>query len=319
MRIILNTVLSILLPIIFGFFIKLLKVFGDGDSLIIRKFVVRCTVPFIIFKNLYNADIKEFGQLIPSFSSFLLITIFYFISCYIIYDILKVKEENKNSFAFSTMYGNYGYMGWGVVNNFYGEKGLNRSIFFTIFFWPIFLISGFLFIFLKSHKGISKRIFFKTILINASIPIFSAILGILFNTLRIKIPEFLNSFIVSFANLTIPLILFTIGLELNLKLDLSDTKLTFLSLSIRLVFSQIFGILTIIILKFLFQNIDSMTIRVILIETVMPTATMAPFFSEYSESNRPLISSIITFSTLISLVTIPIWYILIEKFLIKFF
>ncbi|MCX8059154.1 MAG: AEC family transporter [Spirochaetes bacterium] len=317
MNIILNTILSILIPIFFGFLIKNLKVFQDGDSLIIRKFVIRCTVPFIIFKNLYSADISEFSQLLPCFSGFLLITIFYFVLVYILYDILKISKPEKNSFSFSTMYGNYGYMGWGVVNSFYGEKGLNRSIFFTIFFWPIFLITGFLFIFLKNHKGISKKVFFKTTLINASIPIISAILGILFNFFNIILPQFILNFISSFSSLTIPLILFTIGLELNLKLNFSDTRLIFLSLIIRLLLSQIFGLITIIILKIFIKNIDTITIKVILIETVMPTATMTPFFSEYTESNRSLISSIITFSTLISLVTIPIWYVLIEKFLIN--
>jgi|YNPMSStandDraft_2_1061718.scaffolds.fasta_scaffold00027_42 hypothetical protein len=319
MNLIINTVLSILLPIFFGFIIKNLKVFSDGDSLILRKFVIRCTVPFIIFKNLFFADVSEFSQLIPSLFGFVLISLFYFLFVLFITSFLRFSQNKLNSVAFSTMFGNYGYMGWGVVNSFFGEKGLNRSIFFTMFFWPIFLILGFLFIFLKTHKGISKKVFFKTILINASIPIISSILGISANLLKLKLPIVFETFIINFANLTIPLILFTIGLELNFKFDILNNKLIFISVFTRLIFSQIFAIITCFIILKLFKYIDKLTLKVIMIETVMPTATMAPFFSEYTDTDRHLTSVIITISTILSLITIPLWYLLIENFLIKIF
>jgi len=216
---VINTVLSILLPICFGAFLKIFKIFKENDSAVLRKFIIKATVPFIIFRNLYSAQISELNQILPSFLGFFLITVLYFIFSILISRWLVSKEEEKHSFSLSTMFGNYGYMGWGVVQNFYGQQGLTRSIFFTMFFWPVFLVMGFLYLFLGSEGKISKKTMVQTIVKNASIPISSALLGITFNLLQIKIPEVLHSFISQFAGITIPGILFTIGLELNFQLE----------------------------------------------------------------------------------------------------
>ena len=53
--------------------------------------------------------------------------------------------------------------------------------------------------------------------------------------------------------------------------------------------------------------------KVILIESIMPTAAISPFFTEYMKSDKEIVSGILTYSTLISLITIPFWFIVVER------
>ena len=46
---------------------------------------------------------------------------------------------------------------------------------------------------------------------------------------------------------------------------------------------------------------------------IMPTAATSPLFADFIDSDREVVSGIITASTLFALVTLPIWYTLIEK------
>ena len=309
---IIELVINILLPIALGYLFKKLKVFNQFEINTLRKFVIKVTVPFIIFRNLYKSDFSELNQILPSIIALFLITFFFFLISYN-YSKLFIKDEpKKHSFNLSTMFGNYGYLGWGVTFTFYSDPGLTRSVFFTMFFWPVFLIFGFLYIYLAQKKEFSYEIFIKTLLTNALPPLVYAAAGIIFNISSIIIPESIFNVINKFANITIPMILFTIGLNLKFKLDFHKIKIVSMSSFIRVIAGFAIGYITILILS-MFTSIDLLTRKVILVESIMPTAAMTPFFSEFIKTDSELISAIITFSTILSLITIPFWYIVIES------
>jgi predicted permease len=58
--------------------------------------------------------------------------------------------------------------------------------------------------------------------------------------------------------------------------------------------------------------LDVLSRDVILMQAVMPTATMATFFSEYASMDEKLLSGIIAVSTLLSFVTLPLWVLVIR-------
>lgn len=309
---ILTLIVSILIPIVLGFFFKIIKLFNQQENATLRKFVVKVSVPFIIFRNLYNADYNVLNQIVPLILALFLLTFLFLITSLLLSKLVKKSHEEENSLILASTFGNYGYLGWGIMFYFYGNPGLTRSVFFTMFFWPVFLTFGFLFIYFSEKSNFSKEIFIKTLLKNASVPIISAFLGLIFKLYNIPIPELINNTINTFANFTIPLILFTIGLSLNFKLNLKKIKLISLSSSIRLIFGFFLGLITIFILS-LFTKLDLLSKKIILMEAIMPTATMTPFFIDYLNSDEELISAIITFSTIFSLISIPIWYFFVEK------
>ncbi len=309
---IISLVIGVLLPISFGFLLKNIRIFKLQDSKVLRKFVIKATVPFIIFRNLYNAEYEELNQIFPLVSAFIILTILFFLISLLFFKSTKFDIAKKNSFSFATMFGNYGYLGWGICFQFFGNAGLTRSVFFTMFFWPVFLIFGFLFIIINSYKTISIHDVLKILGKNALPPIFSALLGITFNIFDFVVPDVIWNFIINFAGITIPLILFTIGIELNFRLNLHDIKIVLYSTFSRLILGFFLGFITLQVILFFF-NPDLISQKVILIESIMPTATMVPFFSEFSITDEEITSGIITFSTILSLITIPLFYLLIES------
>lgn len=304
-------IISVLLPIFFGYFLKLIKVFSTEDAIILRRFIVKASVPFIIFKNLYTADVTIFSQILPNLLGFIFVSILY--TLFSKYSASFVSKNLKESRAYSiaTQFGNYGYLGWGIMFYFFGDGGFSRAVFFSMFFWPVFLILGFLMIYIEQKNHFSQKDFYNALLNNATIPILSAVLGLLFNIYKINFHPVIKDFIFTFSSFTIPMILFSIGLDFTFKLDKKRIKIALFSSFIRLIFGMIFAIIAVFIISRIFK-IDQLTFKVILLETVMPTATMTAFFSDFIDMDKELLASTLTLSTLLSLVTLPIWYYLVQ-------
>ncbi len=312
----LELVLTINFPIFLGWIFKQLKLFPDKESAVLRKFVIKVTVPFLIFRNLYNADTKEFSQMLPMIASLCLILVF---SAIIVVSLRNLSSSDKtisNSFCIGSFVGNYSYLGWGVLSYFYGETGFTRGVFFSMFFWPVVLSVGFTIVWFLSRTSsgdTSKDKIIHALTSNAIPPVLSAFLAMAMNFYGIKLPAWLTQSIGSIANITIPAILFTVGLSLSVMLKKGTVRPVIFGTFFRTVFGMIIGVAVLSIVSFCFKNLDITTKKVILMESVMPSAALSPFFADFVDSDKEIVSGIVTFSTLFSLVTLPFWYFIIEK------
>ena len=309
-------VLTINFPIFLGWIFKQLKLFPDNESAVLRKFVIKATVPFLIFRNLYNADTKEFSQMLPMIVSLCLILVFSGILVVSTRNLSSSDKKISNSFCLGSFVGNYSYLGWGVLSYFYGENGFTRGVFFSMFFWPVVLSVGFSIIWFLSKESsgnASKDKIIHALTSNAIPPVLSAFLAMAMNFYGIKIPEWLAKSISSIANITIPAILFTVGLSLSVMLKKGTFRPVILGTFFRTIFGMIIGTVVLSIVSFCFKDIDITTKKVILMESVMPSAALSPFFADFVDSDKEVVSGIVTFSTLFSLVTLPFWYFMIEK------
>lgn len=312
----LELVLTINFPIFLGWIFKQLKLFPDKESAILRKFVIKVTVPFLIFRNLYNADTKEFSQLLPMIVSLCLTLAISAVLVVSLRGLSSSDQKVSNSFCVGSFVGNYSYLGWGVLSYFYGESGFTRGVFFSMFFWPAVLSTGFTMIWFLSRASSGKTSKDKIIQVltsNAIPPVLSAFLAMAMNFYGVKLPAWLTQSISSIANITIPAILFTVGLSLSIMLKKGTVRPVVLGTFFRTVFGMIVGVAVLSIVSFCFKNIDITTKKVILMESVMPSAALSPFFADFIDSDKEVVSGIVTFSTLFSLITLPFWYFVIEK------
>ena len=312
----LELVLAINFPIFLGWIFKQLKLFPDKESAVLRKFVIKVTVPFLIFRNLYNADTKEFSQMLPMIASLCLILT---LSALLVVSLRNLSSSDKtisNSFCLGSFVGNYSYLGWGVLSYFYGETGFTRGVFFSMFFWPVVLSVGFTIVWFLSRSSsgkASKDKIIHALTSNAIPPVVSAALAMAMNLYGIKLPAWLTQSIGSIANITIPAILFTVGLSLSVMLKKETVRPVILGTFFRTIFGMIVGIAVLSIVSFCFEGVDITTKKVILMESVMPSAATSPFFADFVDSDKEVVSGIVTFSTLLSLATLPFWYVLIEQ------
>ncbi len=313
---ILLLLVPLVLPMGLGTIFRSIKLFNNAESDALRKFVVRVSIPFLILKNMYNADMASLGQFLPLVTAYFLLTLLYTVSARFLSPLIPGTPVQQNTLAFSIMMGNYAFLGWGVVHSFFGEPALVRAVLFTTFAWPSFLFCGFWLIHQREKEREKKgEISFWMLLVkNASVPLLSVAVGLGLNVLKIKIPGAIWVQVENFAAFTIPMILFTIGLNFSFRMPVSKLKLILVSSVSRLVGGFCLGLIVVLILNVLLP-IDLVSRKVILIQSVMPTATFSFFFTGYIEMDNELLSGIIGFSTLLSLLTLPLWYIFVEYLL----
>lgn len=297
---------------------RLLNIFDERAIGSLRKFIIEVTVPFLIFKNLFKANVSDLNQVFPAALSFFILTGFFTLLPLLFIKLFgthfKLTEELKNTYLFSTFMGNYAFLGWGIIYSFYGERGFTRAVFFTMFFWVVFLFWGFVLLYFKNKrvKENKDNSFIKTAIIKAVPPLIAAILGMILNVINLNIPDVLWNFILEFAALTIPMILFTIGLNFKLRIKLSKFKIVIFTSVFRLILGFVLGLFTIFFIKIILP-IDNLTIKIVLLESIMPTATMSVFFIDFTNIDKELMASVITLSTLFALITIPMWFFVIEN------
>jgi predicted permease len=309
----LNTMLAILLPIGLGYLLKLSRIFQENDIAALRKFVIRVAVPFLIFQNLYRADVASLRQALPIVLGFVLLTTLYTLAARLISPRVANGEKQQLTFAFSVFAGNYAFLGWGVIVSFFGTQALTRAVFFSMFFWPVFLICGFILRrrFENGTENTEKTGFLKILVRHAGVPIIVATSGLSLNIFNVRLPEVMNGFISQFAALAIPMILFAIGQNLQLLMPAARLRLVLAASFFRLIAGFALGLAVVAVLR-LFFNLDILSHQVILLQAVMPTATMATFFGEYVAIDEELLSGIIAVSTLLSFLTLPLWVMVIR-------
>ncbi len=310
---ILNTMLAILLPIALGYLLKLGRLFKEGEIAALRKFVMRVALPFLIFQNLYRADVASLQQALPIVLAFILLTGLYTVAARLISPLIASGEKQKLTFAFAVFAGNYAFLGWGVIVSFFGDQALTRAVFFSMFFWPVFLTCGFFLrrIFENGSDKATKAGFLKILVRHAGVPIVAATAALTLNISRIRLPGAIDGFVSQFAVLAIPMILFAIGQNLRLFMPAAQLRLVLAASLFRLVGGFALGLAVVALLR-LFFNLDTLSRQVILLQAVMPTATMTTFFAEYVSIDEELLSGVIAVSTMLSFFSLPLWVMVIR-------
>ncbi len=309
----LGTLLGILLPISLGYLLKQTRLFHEVEIVALRKFVMRVALPFLIFQNLYHADTASLSQALPIVTAFALLTTLYTGAALLFAPLAASERKQRQTFAFAVFAGNYAFLGWGVVTAFLGAAALTRAVFFSMFFWPVFLICGLTMRHLDGGQKAGGEPGLLGVLVrHAGLPISVASGALALNLAKVSLPPMIDGFVFQFAALAIPLILFVIGQSLTLWMPLPRLRLVLGASLFRLIGGWGLGLLVVWLIRAVFP-VDRLSQQVILLQAAMPTATMSTFFGEYVELDEELLSGTIAVSTLLSFFTLPLWVGLIRR------
>jgi len=165
--------------------------------------VIRVSVPALVFINMYNTDFKTLKQLIPVASAYVILTVILMLLSFMV--LVKVKDKRlKTAYIISIVWGNYGWMGWAVLNGVFGQAGFSRGVFFTALWWPILYLGSFL---VSKLTKIDSTLDVKNYIINMTVPTVALILGVIFNLLNIPLYEPLTYSLSKFGDMTVTYIL----------------------------------------------------------------------------------------------------------------
>jgi malate permease and related proteins len=305
----LGPILGILLPIGIGIGLRQFRVFDEEDGSRIRRFCIQFTVPLLVFSSMYSAQTEVFGQLGPMVVSMLLMTACFFGVGYLGSLVTKDKAERAAIHA-STTFGNYGWIGWAVANVVLGADGFQRAVFFTSMWWPSFYSYGLLIGIVHNESEERRGVLIITLKRLAPVAIALAT-GITFNLAKITVPDVLYSTIRNFGDMSVSLILLTVGLHLKFSSLIGHFPKALLVSLLRFIPGPIIGIAVAALGKAVF-GLDEISVRVVLLNSALPVATIIAVLGDNYPMKTDIVGASIVLSTVLSLVVLPIWIIVIE-------
>lgn len=297
---IVEALLGITLPILAGYILRKTRYYSENNAGAIRLFVTRICIPTMVFSNLYESDMQTLEQFLPLTLALILFTIFAWIFSYFITRIGAWKEKQMENIQM-IVFSNVGFIGWAVLFSVLGEPGLNRGIIFSTFFWVNQYLIGFLSyrLTVKNQQNPPRL----EGLLPSVLPVFiSVLLGTALNLLKLQVPAVLFSFLDKFGQMTVPLILFSLGMSVSLKSSFGRIREL---LPLVLFRHLIIGAATVLTL-FLLPQLDEISRQVVIIESLMPIAAGVLVIGEVFKRDMEYISSGIALSTILSFLTIPL-------------
>lgn len=291
----------IFLLILVGFFLSKRRILSSEGQRELTSLLLYVLLPCTLIKSFdieYSYDILTRG-LKMSFFMFGIYIISYFLARFISGKYGE-PENRKDIHVLSMILPNVGFMGYPIINALIGPDAIIYAVMcnmgFEFFAWTV----GINTVSKNSPVKVTENPVFSLLKTPAILAILT---GMVLFTTPLYIPEPLISTVNLLAGAMSPVAMIIVGISLansNLS-NIIKNKYIYISSLVRLF---AIPLITMLILKLISAENLSYTIPLILIS--MPTAGYATMFATKYENDSLLASEIISMSTLISLISIPL-------------
>jgi predicted permease len=297
-------ILKVLVPIGIGIFLVQTRILQQEDSRTIRKLCVRFAIPLLVFTSLYKTELTVLSQVAPMCVALVAMSLALFGLGWT--SALLVKGPDRRTAVHASIaFGNYGWIGWAASQVFFGDAGFQRAIFFTLLFWPALYVLGLPIGLI--HAGREEGQKHWRLILGMAGPSLSALtLGAGMNWAGVRIPSFVYDPIQQFAAMAVPLILLSVGVQLEFRTMKSQLAPAGLISVARLVVGPAIGVAVLVLVRRT-TGCDDPSAHVILLQSAMPIATLTPILADNYRMDLNVVGAAIVLSTLVSLVTIPVW------------
>ncbi len=304
-----NSILTIFIMVGVGFFFTKRGWFNDEIGQLFSQIVIRIGIPAMAIVNISTSLQRGtlFSSLQYVFIAMLSMLVLFVISAFIA-KFLKINKEKKMIFILIFTFSNSFFIGIPVNVAIFGEDSLLYVFLFfmanNITFWTLGAYA------LANAKNKNKTNL-KSFLSNAKRAITPGLIAILTGYLivliDIKLPYFLFEGLRYLGNLSIPLSMIFIGIDLALtkKKDLTIDTAAVVGLVGRFVISPIVVIL--IMIPF---GISGLPYSVFILEAAMPAQANTAIAAKYYDVESEYASAMVGLSTIVSMIAIPIFALL---------
>ena len=225
--------------------------------------------------------------------------------CYIVYFLVaaifivvtKAPKKQWGTYIFMLLFGNVGFMGYPVIQAVFGIEAMIYAVVFNVMFNFIVYSLGIMLI-----GGEKAGKFDPKMLINT--PMITALISLVLFFTPISVPEYLNDALNYLGNLTTPLAMIILGgtiAKMNLK-ELFDDWRIYIFTVFRLVLMP----LAVLLAMNLLHEQQYLIRGTAVVLAATPVATNATMLAIQYDGDVQLVSKGIFFSTVLSVVTIPI-------------
>lgn len=212
--------------------------------------------------------------------------------------LMKKSPDSRGVFAFMTIFGNVGFMGFPVVGAIFGEKAIFYASLYNI---PFNVLCYTLGVILLRPAGEAKEKLNWRSLING--PLVASLLAIVILALDLRIPQPIDEAVGMLGDAIVPLSMVIIGAslgEMKLKEAVSDWRCY--------VFSAFKLLLVPVLIHFLMGQIlkDPFLLGVTTVLSGMPVAAISVMLTIENGGDESLASKSVFISTVLSVITIPL-------------
>jgi len=296
----LKTIVPLFLIIFTGMILSRNKSVDEKWVKILNDYALWIGFPSLIFSALVKTkiDFAEFGGLLVCNSAYIVVSVFL---AFPISRLLKLDLKTKRTLFFALAFGNVSYLGIPVLLNNYGPEIMpDATMISTVYLFWLFTLC----IFLVEWYGNERQDWWsllKSFLLNPML--LSVFLGLSFSLLNIAVPKVVMQAVDLFAVSVTALVLFSLGIFLG-------------SQPVAPIREWIpvagFSLLILFVLPSLFYLIagrffEAGQYRSWILEAAMPMGLTPYVLSVRYELNTGFASKVVVFSTLLSIVTLPLW------------
>jgi len=277
-----------------GYLTRKLKIFSSKDADRLLQLVLNITLPALSILSL--AQLKIETNLLYIVLYPFIIVLITFLPANFITKRLSVSQKTKGSFLVGSLIINTGFVST-FIFAFFGKEGFGYySLFdlgnsFMIYFFAYYQAIRY------SEKQDSKLPIKKML---ALPPVWGVMVGLILNLVGINLSAPIASTLEYIGNPTMPLIIFSLGIYFNPKLN--NLKLVLSVLFFRMVLGFLLGLA---IVKFF--HLTSIIKHITLICATAPVGFNTLIFSELEELDKEFAATIVSFSLIIAIIFITVY------------
>lgn len=294
---IIQQMLSLFLMMAVGYIMYRVHILDDAANVRFTKLVLNISLPAQILSSfLGSSGIISKGDVFNMLLLSVAIYFIYGIIGFIFVHALRVPKKEKGTYIFMMMFGNVGFMGFPVIDAIFGSEYLIYAVIFNVPFYLLVFSIG-----IRMMSGGTGK-FNPRLLLN--IPLISAVLSIILFFLGFKMPELLMNTLDTLGNVTTPVAMILLGATIASMpfRELFDSWRIYAYTAVKLIVLPA-------VIFLLLEGLTSLGASVVAVFAVlsgMPTATNTTMVSIEYGGDQKLAAKGIFFTTLLSMVTIPV-------------
>lgn len=301
-----NATFPIFLVIVIGYVLKQIGMLNDEFVKVANKFNFKATLPFLVFRDISEANIREDFDLVFVLFCAIVTTLCFFA----IWGGAKLFIKDKTivgAFVQASFRSSAAVMGIAFIQNIYGTSGMAPLM--IIGSVPLYNIYSVIVLTLEAeNSGQGKEKIKKALVGIATNPIIIGILlGLVVSLLGITFPTVVNKTVQNMASMASPLALIAIGAGFEGRKALAKIKPTIAVAVIKLVVQT--ALFLPIAIQLGFRNEKMIAILVML---AAPTTPSCYIMAKNMNNDGVLTASAVVVTTLFSAVTLTLWIYLLK-------
>ena len=300
-----NVVTPLFIIMSLGYYLKYIKLLDKQTLNVMNRVCFKIFLPILLFFNIYQSDGKSSFNINLITFSVSSIVILFVVLCFLI---PKIEKDNKKRGVMiqGIFRSNFVIFGMPIATSIYGEGNIGTTALLIAVIVPLFNLLSVISLELFKDGEINLKKILKGIITNPLI-IASAI-GILFVTLNITLPTFIEKSVSDIAKIATPLSLILLGGSFSF----SHIK-EYLNHTIIIVFNKLIFVPLIFIpiaIKLGFRGIELLTILLIF---AAPVAVSTFQMSKQMDGDSILAEQSIVFTCLFCIPTVFLWILTLKQ------